>query len=118
MTRHRRVRGVALPPGVRYVGRGSRWGNPFRVGHLLVGDVVPNLHSGAVGEPLLEPVDAALAVALFRSVTGPHCLDGVALRDWLSPLQGAAGLACWCAADAPCHADVILEIFGSGRLDD
>ena len=27
----KRTRGFRMPPGVIYVGRGSRWGNPFKI---------------------------------------------------------------------------------------
>jgi hypothetical protein len=29
--------------------------------------------------------------------------------QWIAPLRGI-NLACWCALDAPCHADVLLRM--------
>ena len=34
----RRLKGWRMPKGAIYVGRGSRWGNPYRVGTCLVPD--------------------------------------------------------------------------------
>jgi hypothetical protein len=32
----------------------------------------------------------------------------------IAPLRGK-NLACWCALDQPCHADVLLELANSGE---
>lgn len=71
------------------VARPSKWGNPYKVG----------------------PLDAETAVRLFRDIwhvalLGEH---GEQRRAMLSELRGK-NLACWCAPDAPCHADVLLEL--------
>ena len=93
----RRTKGWRLPEGAIYVGRPSRWGNPY-----LVGD-----RDQADNERTVEDV-----VRLFRiSATqwwGPGYLDHVR-----TDLAGH-DLACWCPLDQPCHADVLLEIANSG----
>ena len=75
------------------VTRPGRWGNPFRMGQ----DKAPD---GKIYTP-------ATSVAAFRkALTGgklPYMIDDVRRE-----LRGK-NLACWCAADAPCHADVLLE---------
>ncbi len=80
-----RRRGWRLPEGAISVARPTRWGNPFRIG---------------------VDGDAATCVALFRAwmLADPARLEGAR-----AALRGH-DLACWCAADAPCHADVLLEL--------
>jgi hypothetical protein len=74
-----------MPPGAVYVGRPTRWGNPFIVG------------------PHCSAEDAAIR---FRSWlrTMP-----VLVADAKQELRGK-DLACWCSLDGPCHADVWLEV--------
>ena len=89
-----------MPENTVKVDRATKWGNPFRVGIdgtteecvkyyrlLLAGFVC--LTSKASVE--LQTKTRAVVVA---------CLD---------ELEGK-NLACWCRADKPCHADVLLEL--------
>jgi hypothetical protein len=87
-----RTKGWRKPPGAIYVGRPSRWGNPFRVGdpHPVFG----------------WPLNAHECVALYRACVEPNALLLRAMDD--SPR--GHDLACWCALNAPCHADVLLEL--------
>jgi hypothetical protein len=78
----RRVKGWRLPEGAIYVGRGSQWGNPYRIGTCLI-------------------PDAQTAVDAFWANL-PLSID-------LSALRGR-DLACWCPLDQPCHADVLLYL--------
>ena len=72
------------PPGAVYIGRPSKWGNPFRIG--------PNGDRAAVIEAYREYLRTRLdlVAAARRELVG---------RD----------LLCWCAP-LPCHGDVLLEI--------
>ncbi|XTZ18962.1 DUF4326 domain-containing protein [Micromonospora echinospora] len=74
-----------MPTGAVYVGRPTRWGNPFR------GDT---------------PASKADAVRMFRvwAATHPDYTDAVRTE-----LAGKT-LACWCPLDQPCHADELLRI--------
>ncbi len=84
----KRTKGYRLPPNAIYVGRGSRWSNPYRVGTCLI-------------------PDARTAVDVFAANL-PMSMD-------LSEIRGR-DLACWCPLvdkdgnPFPCHADVLLEI--------
>lgn len=83
------------------VARPSRWGNPFIIGKTL-----------CIGSPQTQFIDIdsnAIAVNAFRKML--ECTDrnyptDAAIR---AALRGK-NLACWCVPDAPCHADVLLEI--------
>lgn len=80
------------------VARPSRWGNPWRAGDTVY---VP---SGRGVRARSEPMTAAEAVAKFRAAITPP-FD----PDLLTLLRGH-NLACWCAPNAPCHADVLIEL--------
>ena len=79
----KRTKGWRMPEGAVYVGRGSKWGNPYRIGTCLI----PN-------------ADAAVAAFAANLPLG---------NGWCAELRGK-DLACWCSLDQPCHADVLLEI--------
>lgn len=95
-----RTKGWKAPEGAVYVGRPTRWGNPYAhedpavavsaFKGMLAGDL-----SYVHGLRLKgRPVDRARAEEFRRSIK--------ALRG--------KNLMCWCALDQPCHADVLLEL--------
>jgi len=84
----RRVKGWRMPAGAVYVGRGSRWGNPFIVG----------IH-GSVGE----------CVAKFQQeLCNINSRLSFAVED-VAELRGKT-LVCWCKESDPCHADVLTAL--------
>jgi hypothetical protein len=99
-----RTKGWRMPEGAVYVGRPSRWGNPYFVPGRLAGRHDGIVYSLEMGFAVNTRHDSVRA---FRqdvaSWTDAH-------RDaWLAPLRGR-DLACWCPLDQPCHADVLLEL--------
>lgn len=93
----KRTKGWKMPEGAVYVGRPTRWGNPY---HLLEGQ------------------DRADAVLKYRvSLLSRGCVTWgpayVSVEMIRSMLRGK-DLACWCPLDLPCHADVLLEIANEG----
>ena len=123
MKRVQMRRGVKLPPGTRYVGRPSRWGNPYRVGLNREGATVRSA-CRTLGQPIpwsygqsrgqrhtgsgVQPIrlTAQEAVACYRA----DITAIVAGRpDYIDELRGH-DLACYCPLDQPCHADVLLEL--------
>jgi hypothetical protein len=88
------------------VDRSTRWGNPFRVGHGLT-------MKYADGDKLQlcdHIKNDAKAVAWFRGLCEANLARNPAWYGrHFAQLRGK-NLACWCALDAPCHADVLLEI--------
>ena len=83
----KRQKGWRLPEGAVFVGRPSRWGNPYRLGK--------------------EADSRERVVEMYREMLDR--LPPEELRALLEPLKGR-DLACWCPEDAPCHADVLLEL--------
>lgn len=91
--------GGKKPANTVYVGRPSKWGNPFRIGEPL-GNHFPGLE-GTVR-------DAAHAVELFTRHTKPNGLYPLDPGTVAHELRGR-DLACWCPVGQPCHADVLLH---------
>lgn len=103
----RRVKGWRMPPDAVYVGRGTIWGNPFVVGELDGGWSAPG--SSEAEGPFRRVKNAAEAVRLYREAL----MDDPTSGEMLQSLRGK-NLACWCPLDAPCHADVLLELANAG----
>ena len=78
----KRTKNWRMPENTIYVGRPSRYGNPWVVGKQGI-------------ETAQEAVD------LYRY----HLKD----RNLFPELRGK-NLACFCPLDKPCHADILLEI--------
>lgn len=86
-----------MPEGTVYVGRPTKWGNPFAIGE-----------DGPLDR---RPLDNEGAVGFFRDMLRDQemvAACGYPVED-LSELRGV-DLACWCPLDQPCHADVLLEL--------
>lgn len=108
-TQRQRSKGWKMPPNTVYVGRPTRWGNPF-----IVGVAVPYriTRSGALRQTEAKRMigTAAEAVAFYRAWMLSGQCKGI--RRQLHRLAGR-DLACWCKPDEPCHADVLLEMANS-----
>lgn len=111
-----RQRGHRLPPGTISVARPTRWGNPFKVGVPVT--ITANV--GGVVHDLTCTLTASAAVAMYRSnleacllvIPGEHPDDERERLALVADLESLRGhdLACWCPLDAPCHADVLLDL--------
>ncbi|MEJ8654621.1 DUF4326 domain-containing protein [Streptomyces sp. MS1.AVA.3] len=122
-----RTAGWKKPDGAVYVGRGSKWGNPYRLGTTQVrtpaldgsmweqegrlgkrsgqwhGFVHPD---GTVTSHLVQDAAPEQVVELYRRwVAGrPGLVDAV--REQLA----GRDLMCWCPLEQPCHADWLLDV--------
>lgn len=79
-----------MPEGTVYVGRPTKWGNPY--------GVYPNR------EQSVENYRLWLYACNERST--------IDIERVKKELRGK-NLACWCSLNQPCHADVLLEIANS-----
>ena len=140
----RRTKGWRMPEGAVYVGRGSKWGNPYRLGEAQMrfprvdgqpgweyegrsgktsGQEHAFFHSdGRVTWHDVRDATAEEVIELYRAwLPGELARGHMALRGgkvvWL-PLELAElrgkDLVCWCPLDRPCHADVLLELANRG----
>lgn len=105
----KRTKGWRMPEGAIYVGRPTKWGNPYRVG-----DESAFIGANPVFNMDEEPLTAADVKELFRIALGRYVLP-VTPEDVRREL-GGHDLACWCPLEdghgnrMPCHADVLLEL--------
>jgi len=119
----KRTKGWRAPPNTVYVGRGSRWGNPFVVGEQS------GIFDGKDGRPLGLRDQSEI---LIPALTLDQCIEFYenALDGFMKPEMYPAGhrfsdrvrphanlydlrgknLMCWCPLDQPCHADVLLRL--------
>ena len=87
------------------VARPTIWGNPFTVKpHREPGVELTGFGRGYFSVPTVED-----AVACYRVMLASPGETAEVLRARLPNLRGK-NLACWCNADEPCHADVLLDL--------
>ena len=111
----RRTKGWRAPEGAIYVGRGSKWGNPW--------SVIANFVKDAGHDRLIrfEDHDEALrhAVAFYAEAI-PNGWEGVPTLEEIRAELAGHDLMCWCPLEdaagyrVPCHADVLLELANGG----
>ena len=127
----RRTKGWRMPENAVYVGRGTMWGNPYKVGEAQVR--IPALdggeweHEGRLhktsgeknfyctgtdsrGMPVgvwhqIEDATAEQCVHMYR-----HNWLTFADRKAMATALAGKDLACWCPLDMACHADVLRRI--------
>lgn len=87
----RRTKGWRMPPGTVYVGRGTKWGNPYTAAEY--------------GKPW--------AAAQYEWWLQAHP-DGQQLFGQIEQLRGK-NLSCFCGLDEACHADVLLKLANKGE---
>ncbi len=90
----KRIKDWRMPPNTVYVGRGSKWGNPF----------VPGEPPFSYGGIKIVTIKGALRA--YRSYVKDRLYFN---RKYINELRGK-NLACWCRLDQPCHADYLLKI--------
>ena len=113
----RRTKGWRAPEGAIYVGRGSKWGNPWVVAGITVQD------SGHDHTIRFESHEEALrhAVSWYAEAI-PNGWEGVPTLEEIRAELAGHDLMCSCplvdseGKRVPCHADVLLEI--ANRKDD
>jgi hypothetical protein len=120
-----RRKGWRMPEGVVYVGRPSKWGNPFALDGWR-GAFLAVLSLGERGDARgcraaavklyrlwltgnWRTVKVDERSALQRELTMKVNAQRPTRREIRAALRGK-DLACWCQPDQPCHADVLLEI--------
>lgn len=88
----KRTKGWKMSENALYVGRPTRWGNPFKI---IPGGI------SLTAEGVVELYRYSLAENTTRWARW--------INEHLDELRGK-DLACWCALDCPCHADVLIEL--------
>lgn len=128
----KRTAGWRMPEGAVYVGRPSRWANPYALKRLFSRDdpLRPYLDA-AVGNVLGLDTRISDAYSLLPPAVPSVAVEAYWLYVKANPYQmlemgrqlEGRDLACWCAilsdgAYVPCHADVQLSIVNKVPLED
>jgi hypothetical protein len=92
-----------MPENTTYVGRPSRWGNPFPVGCT---DWIPVDDSGKWSKEPHDPLTLEQTIECYGYTARFTARE---FPGVYAELRGK-NLACWCPLDRPCHADVLLEL--------
>ena len=116
----KRTKGWRMPPNTIYVGRPSKWGNPFKVGELYKNT------AGWVGlfgilpaKELYKIQDSGvlitreLSIDMYTRLMGLRINPDSTERDyWIKNLKLLKDktLCCWCKENEPCHADILLKL--------
>lgn len=116
----KRTKGWQMPEGAIYVGRPTKWGNPFRVttssrtAGTVYGpgwlDALPNcayISAGGVG--VRQELQTCAAQLYHQAIKQGVSWMTVTIDDIRRELAGH-DLACWCRPEWPCHADVLLDL--------
>ncbi|MBN7552964.1 DUF4326 domain-containing protein [Mycobacteroides abscessus] len=101
----KRTKGWRMPEGAIYVGRPSKWGNPFDAPNPAIAVIAYRkwvTWEAATFWPTLE-----LQGLRWMGQSSNHLRAD--MPSLLPELRGR-DLACWCPLDSPCHADVLLEL--------
>lgn len=104
----KRAKGWKMPPDTVSVTRPGQFGNPFPVdcyGHAGAVDRFRRLMTGHMSTREMSES------SYYGQASLPFQRNYI--RGGLHLLRGK-NLACWCALDKPCHADVLLELANTG----
>ena len=82
----RHLKGGKMPEGARYIGRPSRWGNPYKLGRDGNRNEVMDKYAEWLAERLRDET----------------------FRKELVKLSKATALVCWCKPER-CHGDQLVE---------
>jgi hypothetical protein len=90
-----------MPPNTVKVCRPGKWGNPFHVA-----DVIDHYD----GDKAKANADCVRSYRRWIEDGTNYCSDDAppSIEEIQAALRGK-NLACWCALDAPCHADVLIH---------
>lgn len=108
----KRTAGWRMPKGAIYVGRPTKWGNPFRpamvINRIAMKVQIVRIHCHSTAHAV-ECYQKWLDGTPF--LVGGHDLapQPPTLAEIRAALHGR-DLVCWCPLDQPCHADVLLEL--------
>ena len=113
----RRTKGWRMPEGAIYVGRPTRWGNPWTPGmaldlRMIVPPSAPDRDELGAAWRLVQ-INLGACIELYRSALTRSELVEPPLDFTIADAQReliGRDLVCWCPLDQLCHADILLEL--------
>lgn len=104
----KRTKGWKMPSNTVYVGRPTKWGNPYCVGASYCDDVFHD--AKLIYIKSWNNIDAQTAVNFYEeAIALRYPVIKFTVDEIIAELRGK-DLACWCPLDKPCHADVLLRL--------
>jgi len=99
----KRTKGWKMPENAKYVGRPTKWGNPFRVEELGAEEAVKRYKECILNNAMCyayidDETEASIQFDRFKW-----------MAENLEQLRGL-DLACFCSLSSPCHADALIEL--------
>lgn len=116
----KRTKGWRSPEGTKYVGRGSKWGNPYCVVKMpndwgwavkcSADDMQANILTSLCHVDYKDKQDCA------KDAVRCYCELLRQLPQMLSDIEDLRGhdLSCWCGESDNCHGDVLLKLANIG----
>jgi hypothetical protein len=99
----KRTKGWKMPANSIYVGRPTKWGNPYHVGYSYADEDSDELRSWI-------DISAETAIQFYiEAIQGAYPCVPFTINEIRQELTGK-DLVCWCPLDQPCHADVLLRL--------
>lgn len=110
----KRTKGWRMPKGAKYVGRPTRWGNPYSRAEVIANikeDWMQKFSFPATEAQLIAEQEwRTIALEMYQE----HLTERIELVNgdvnWIKEELRGKDLVCWCPLDQACHADVLLEI--------
>ncbi len=98
----KRTKGFKIPENTVYVGRPTKWGNPFLVSELGVDESVFRYKECIKNNEMVfqwfDEIQASIEFDRFKWI-----------KKNIKTLHGK-NLSCYCSLSCKCHADVLLEL--------
>jgi hypothetical protein len=116
---HKQISPNGLP--IKYVGRNSMWGNPFRlIGDMIYVDAAHRRNvldkwvlfyqdGGHTIDEVVKLYEDMYMDLYSHDVEEPIRLRFGKIRDRIIDLEGC-NLSCWCSLKHECHADILLKV--------
>ena len=117
----KRSKGWRMPENTVYVGRPTKWGNPFKLVYGKTGVIVYYCVNRTILDPWIiydhVKTDYTLEDLVYfydRWIRGLLTTDiglpDPPVEELTKMLLQGKDLACWCPLHAPCHADILVTM--------
>lgn len=100
-----------MPPNTVYVGRPTKWGNPFLINGTTT--ITDRKKDGTLVK--VKQIKTNNIAECLRAYEREYIKETDLIEE-LEELRGK-NLACWCKPGGPCHADILLELANRGGND-
>jgi len=115
----KRTKGYKLPPNTKYVGRPTKWGNPFKLdpeGYIMIKNINKNIIDTYIYWSATSGFEIEDICFLYKKwILGELEYNILPKPPDINELIGYDNLSCFCPLSKPCHADVLIEILNEKK---